>query len=86
MTGTELAVYIMVNGYSDKNPFYYNEETRKYDLFYMPDEVAAKYNVGRETVIAWYNLNLIDGIKIGNEFLFPKNVEDPRVKFRTSNY
>ena len=38
MTGTELAVYIMVNGYSDKNPFYYNEETRKYDLFYTPDE------------------------------------------------
>ena len=49
-------------------------------LFYTPDEVAAKYNVGRETVIAWHNLNLIDGIKIGNELMSLLNNSEKKKK------
>lgn len=76
MTGRDLIVYILNNNLE-------NEEVFKDGIFFGlidENEVAIKFDVGVATVKAWYDLNMIKGIKIGDSIFFLKDVDDPRKK------
>lgn len=76
MTGRELMLYILENGLED-------EIVIKDGIFVwlMSDEEAAvKFNVGVETVKAWYVCGMLSGTKIGDHLYFLRNVSDPRKK------
>lgn len=57
MTGRDLIIYILKHNLEDK---------RILDLLSI-DEAALKYNVGTATIRLWYKLNIIPGIKLGDE-------------------
>lgn len=74
MTGRDLIVYILQNNLEDELVF-------KDGLFLgliNEEEAASKFEVGVATVRAWYNLNMIKGIQIGESIFFFADVEDPR--------
>lgn len=57
MTGRDLIIYILKYGLEDK---------RILDLITV-EEAALKYNVGTATIKLWYKLNILSGIKLGDE-------------------
>jgi hypothetical protein len=74
MTGRELILYILENNLE-------NEEVLQNGIFvgFMSEEEAAiKFEVGVETIKAWYALGMIDGVKIGDSIFFLKHISDPR--------
>lgn len=74
MTGKELILYILQNNLE-------NEVVIKDGIFvWLMDEreAAARFNVGVETVRAWYICGSISGTKIGDHLYFLRNVSDPR--------
>lgn len=74
MTGRDLIVYILKNNLED-------EEVFKDGLFLgliNEEDVASKFGVGAATVRAWYNLDMIKGVQIGEAIFFFADVEDPR--------
>ena len=76
MTGRELMLYILENGLED-------EIVIKDGIFVWlmsEEEAAVKFNVGVETVKAWYVCGMLSGTKIGDRLYFLRNVSDPRKK------
>lgn len=75
MTGKELILYILQNNL---------ENTIVLDGcffvgFMTEEETAVKFNVGTETIRAWYACKMLDGTKIGDSLYFRKDVADPRI-------
>ena len=70
MTGKDLILYILQN----------DLENEEMDIrwFLTESEVAVKFEVGLQTVRAWYALGLIPAFEIGGELYFLKNTQDPR--------
>ena len=74
MTGRELIVYIMQNNLED-------EVVIKDGIFIWlmdENEAAVKFDVGVETIKAWYVCNMLSGTKIGDHLYFLRNASDPR--------
>lgn len=73
MTGREMIIYIMQNNLEDaivlKDGFFTG--------FIDENEAAVKLGVGVETIKAWYALNWLSGIKIGEKLYFRKDISDP---------
>lgn len=68
MTGKDLIIYILSNNLEDK-PIFNNGKI----LDFMDiNEAALYYDVGNETISLWYELNMITGIKIGDELYIGK--------------
>lgn len=74
MTGKELILYILQNDLE-------NEIVVKDGVFIWlmsEEEAAVRFNVGVETVKAWYVCGMLSGTKIGDRLYFLRNVADPR--------
>ena len=76
MTGKELILYILQNNLENTVIL----EDGFFTGFMTAEEVAVKYNVGVETVNAWYNCRWINGTRIGDKLYFRKDIDDPRIK------
>ena len=78
MTGKELILYILQNNLENtivlQDGFFVG--------FMTEEEAAVKFNVGIETVRAWYNSRMLDGTRIGDSLYFLKDVADPRIKIK----
>ena len=78
MTGKELILYILQNNLENtivlQDGFFVG--------FMTEEEAAVKFNVGIETIRAWYNLRMLDGTRIGDSLYFLKDVADPRTVFK----
>lgn len=77
MNGKDLIIYILSNNLE-------NEPVYKDGVFLGLMDVntaAAKFNVGPAVINAWYELNFLEGIKIGDQvFIFPTtNLKIPGV-------
>lgn len=75
MTGKELILYILQNNLENTIVL----DGSFFIGFMTEQEVAVKFNVGTETVRAWYTSKMLDGTKIGNSLYFRKDVADPRI-------
>ena len=74
MTGRDLILYILQNNLE-------NEIVIKDGIFIWlmdEEEAAAKFNVGVETIRAWYICKMISGTQIGDHIYFLRNIGDPR--------
>ena len=47
-------------------------------------EAAVKFNVGVETIKAWYDCKMLSGTKIGDSLYFRKDATDPRISIKTN--
>lgn len=74
MTGRELILYILQNNLEDSIVL----EDGFFTGFMTAEEAAIKFNVGVETIRAWYSCKWISGTKIGDVLYFRKDVPDPR--------
>ena len=74
MTGRELIIYILQNNLEDEEVI----TNGKIPSLITVEEVAAKFDVGYFTVMAWYMQNMIPTIQIGGKLFFMHDVEDPR--------
>lgn len=75
MTGKELILYILQNNLEDIVVL----DGCVFMGFMTEEEVAVKFNVGVETVRAWYQCRMIEGSKIGDSLYFRKDIADPRI-------
>lgn len=75
MTGKELILYILQNNLENtiiiENGFFTG--------FMNTEEAAVRFNVGVETIRAWYNCKWLNGTKIGDTLYFRKDAADPRI-------
>jgi hypothetical protein len=78
MTGKELILYILQNNLEDVVVL----DGCLFMGFMTEDEVAVKFNVGVETVRAWYQCRWLEGSKIGDSLYFRKDVADPRTTIK----
>lgn len=62
MTGRELIIYILENNLEDKPVF---EDGKILGLMTV-EEAALKFGVGSATIIAWFHLDMIKGIRISD--------------------
>lgn len=69
MTGRDLIIFILAN----------NLEDFEFDVM-NEIEVAAKFNVGVETVKQWVKNGDIIGMSMNDHIYFTPNVQDPRSK------
>lgn len=69
MTGRELIMYILENNLEDEQIF----KDGKLIGFMTIEEVAAKNNVGRETVITWLKLGKVKFVVIDGFICIPAN-------------
>lgn len=76
MTGKELILYILQNNLENTIVL----DGCLFVGFMTEQEAAVKFNVGTETVRAWYTCKALDGTKIGDSLYFCKDVADPRIK------
>lgn len=74
MTGRDLIIYIMQNNLEDEVVL----EDGFFVGFMDEDEAAAKFGVGTFTIMAWYSIGALDGIRVGEKLYFLKNTPDPR--------
>lgn len=75
MTGKELILYILQNNLEDVMVL----DGCVFIGFMTEEEAAVKFNVGVETIRAWYLCRMIDGSKIGDSLYFRKDIADPRI-------
>ena len=68
MTGKDLIIYILMNNLEDE-PIFNNG---KFVGFMNVNEAALEFNVGIETISLWYELNILSGVKIGDELYISK--------------
>lgn len=68
MTGRDLIIYILQNNLEDEPVF-------KDGIFLgllTESEAATKFNVGVATIRCWFEMGMLNGIKIGDEiYIFP---------------
>lgn len=81
MTGRDLIIYILQNNLED-TPFY---EDGKLLGFMTETEAAVKFNVGIASIWAWYHLNQIDGVIIGDRLYIPEHAKCPISKEEVGN-
>lgn len=68
MTGRELIVYILENKLEDSEVF----KDGGFLNFIDVDTAAAKYEVGRNTVLAWIQIGSLPAVKFGdNYYIYP---------------
>ena len=79
MTGKELILYILQNNLEDTVVL----DGCVFLGFITEDEMAVKFDVGVETVRAWYQCRMIEGSKIGDSLYFRKDIADPRITKQT---
>lgn len=79
MTGKELILYILQNNLENSIVL----EDGFFTGFMTIEETAAKFNVGTETVRAWYSCKMIKGTQIGDSLYFLKDIADPRITIKT---
>lgn len=75
MTGRDLIVYILENHLEDAPVV---DGNGVFIGFMSEEEAAVKFDVGVETIKAWYVLGKLNGVKIGDRLYFLNNVSDPR--------
>ena len=63
LTGRDLILYILENNLENEPVI----KNGTFIGFITTDEAAAKFNVGIETIKLWVKLNMLNGVKIGNE-------------------
>lgn len=73
LTGKDLIVYILENDLED-NVFF---KDGKFVGFMTLDEAAIKFNVGKDTVLTWYILGMIEGVNIGKDVYILPTAENP---------
>lgn len=76
MTGKDLIIYILQNDLE-------NEVVIKNGVFIgfmTKEEAAVKFDVGVETIKAWYMAGWLKGTKFGDSIYFLRNVTDPRLE------
>ena len=78
MTGKELILYILQNNLENTTVL----EGCFFMGFMTEEEVALKFNVGIETVRAWYLCRMAEATKIGDSLYFRKDMADPRIKIK----
>lgn len=76
MTGRDLIIYILANGLENEPIF----KDGNFIGFMTAEETAAKFEVGVSTVAAWYALDMIDGIVIGDRLFIFRNTKHPLLK------
>ena len=83
MTGKELILYILQNNLENTVVL----EDGFFTGFMNEAEAAVRFNVGVETIRAWYSCKMLNGTKIGDSLYFRKDVADPRItiKIETEN-
>lgn len=74
MTGRDLIIYILRNNLEDEILF----QDGVFVGLMTEEEAALKFNVGIETIRAWYWTKAIDGIVINDSLYFWRNTTDPR--------
>lgn len=74
MTGKELIMYILQNNLENTIVL----EDGFFTGFMTEEETAVKFNVGVETVRAWYVCKMAKATKIGDSLYFRKDMADPR--------
>lgn len=80
MTGRDLIIYILSNGLEDEPCF----KDGKILGFMSESEAAVKFSVGVDTIKTWYQLGLLDGVKIGETIYVPINAKPgvPKLKLK----
>lgn len=73
MTGRELIIYILQNNLEDIQIF----SGKGFMGFVTESEAAVKFNVGLETIRAWFNCGVIDGVKLGDNIYILPNTKNP---------
>ena len=73
MTGRDLIVYILENNLEDEQVF----KDGVFLGFMSIEKTAEKFNVGKATVEAWIKLGNLQGVKVGDTFLIPANINSP---------
>lgn len=81
MTGKEVILYILQNNLENAIVL----DGCSFIGFMTEQETAVKFNVGTETVRAWYACKMLDGTKIGDSLYFRKDVADPRITLSKSS-
>ena len=71
MTGRDLILYILENNLEDEPVI----KNGTFIGFMTPGEAAAKFTVGVETIKRWVKLNMLNGVKIGNEIYILANAK-----------
>lgn len=74
MTGRDLMMLILEYKLEDVEVV----KDGKFIWFMSEEEAAVKFDVGVSTIRAWYACKKLDGIKIGDQLYFLRNVTDPR--------
>ena len=71
MTGRDLIIYILQNHLEDE-PIFLDEGFMN---LLSETEAAIKFNVGTETIKAWFERKELDGIEVGEElYILPDSV------------
>ena len=78
MTGKELIMYILQNNLENTVVL----EDCFFTGFMTEKEAAVKFNVGVETIKAWYDCKMLSGTKIGDSLYFRKDTTDPRISIK----
>lgn len=76
MTSRELIIYILKNNLEGKE--FFKDGLLNPELFLSVDQVAMMFDVGVQTVRAWYVTGKIDGVWINHDLYIYKDVKDPR--------
>lgn len=63
MTGRDLIIYILTNNLEDQPVFL----DKGFLNLLSESEAAVKTQVGTATIRAWFEMGLIDGVKVGDE-------------------
>lgn len=71
MLGRDLIIYILQNNLEDSPVF----EDGKILGFLTDEEAAVKFGVGSATVKIWVELDMLDGVKIGDRLYIPANAK-----------
>ena len=78
MTGKELILYILQNNLENTTVL----EGGFFTGIMTEEEAAVRFNVGVETIRAWYSCKMIKGTQIGDSLYFRKDVADPRITIK----
>lgn len=71
MTGRDLIIFILENKLEDT-------DIPVPDILMTAEQAAIKFNVGISTIKAWYEIGMLNGIKIGDSIFFLNYKTDPR--------
>lgn len=78
MTGRDLIIYILQKGLEDELVY----EDGRLLGFMTAMEAAVKFEVGVKTIHVWVDVDMLEGVKIGNVLYIPANAERPNLNDR----